>query len=73
MQSVLEKKGFKVEYLTVESGKNPFKNIAHAKRLLGDKRTKKWQENGRLEALQKYIEGRGRTLTKSILVGKARK
>ncbi|HDH28580.1 MAG TPA: class I SAM-dependent methyltransferase [Euryarchaeota archaeon] len=73
MKNVLEKTGFTVEYLEVESEKIPFKNMDEAIAVIGHKKAGKWQSDGRLQNLQNYIDKGGRSLTKSILVGKARK
>lgn len=73
MKSVLEKTGFKVEYLKAEKTKIGFKDKGEALKALGNKTVERWRWDGRLQHLSAYIEGGGRSLTKSILVGKARK
>ena len=73
MKSVLEKTGFKVEYLKAEKTKIGFKDKGEALNALGNKTVERWKEDGRLQHLSAYIEGGGRSLTKGILVGKARK
>ncbi len=73
MRCVLEKTGFTVEYLGVESEHIPFKNIDEAVEIIGQKNIRRWHRDGRLKNLQHYIEKGGRTLTKSTLIGKAQK
>ncbi len=73
MRQILEKNGLTVEYLEVESSEIPFKDMDEAIEIIGGKNIQRWQNDGRLLSLQKYIERGGRHLTKSILVGKVRK
>jgi len=73
MELILDKTGFSVEYLEVETRKAPFKNIDGAIEIIGENNIRRWKNDDRLQNLQEYIENGGRTLTKSILVGKARK
>jgi SAM-dependent methyltransferase len=73
MRQVLEKTGFTVEYLEVESSEAPFRSIDEAVEIIGEKNIRRWRKDGRFQSLQNFIEGGGRSLTKSILVGKARK
>ncbi|RMF90605.1 MAG: methyltransferase domain-containing protein [Methanobacteriota archaeon] len=73
MRRALVKTGFTVEYLEVENKKIPFQNSEEALKILGERTAERWKRDGRLEHLLNYIEAGGRSLTKSILVGKARK
>jgi SAM-dependent methyltransferase len=73
MKKILESTGFTIEYLGVETTKLPFQNLDDAIAILGDKTINKWKNDKRLQKLNRYIENGGRHLTKSILVGKARK
>ncbi|GBE17429.1 Mg-protoporphyrin IX methyl transferase [archaeon BMS3Abin16] len=73
MRCVLEKTGFTVEYLGVESEKIPFKNMDEAAAVIGLRRAEKWRSDGRLQNIQRYVESGGKHLTKSILRGKAQK
>jgi SAM-dependent methyltransferase len=73
MRQTLEKNGLTVEYLEVESSELPFKEMDEAIEIIGGKNIQRWQNNGRLLSLQNYIERGGRHLSKSILMGKARK
>ncbi|GBE56125.1 Mg-protoporphyrin IX methyl transferase [archaeon BMS3Bbin16] len=73
MRCVLEKTGFTVEYLGVESEQIPFKNMDEASAIIGLRTAEKWRSDGRLQDLQRYVESGGKHLTKSILIGKAQK
>ncbi len=73
MRQVLGENGFTVEYLEVESKEFPFKDLAGAVEIIGEKNIRRWQNDGRLQSLENNISRGGRSLTKSILVGKARK
>jgi SAM-dependent methyltransferase len=73
MRDVLERTGFTVEYLVVEAIGLPFRVAGEALEILGEKTRARWEKDGRLKNLFNYIDGGGRSLTKSILVGKARK
>jgi SAM-dependent methyltransferase len=73
MKKVLEETGFKVEYLAVETTKLPFQNKGEAIEILGEKTIERWERDSRLKHLMNHVERGGRHLTKSILVGKARK
>jgi SAM-dependent methyltransferase len=73
MAKVLKETGFVVEYLEVEKRKIPFQSKDEAIEILGEKTVERWRKDGRLEHILDYIKEGGRHLTKSILVGKARK
>lgn len=73
MAKALEDTGFAVECLEVEKRKIPFHDKKEALKLLGHKTLQRWGKDGRLEHFLDFIGKGGRHLTKSILVGKARK
>jgi SAM-dependent methyltransferase len=73
MRQILEKAGFTVEYLEVETDEILFSGIDEAIEIIGGKNIRRWKKDGRFQNLQDFIVSGGRTLTKSILIGKARK
>jgi SAM-dependent methyltransferase len=73
MKNVLEETGFKIEYLGVETTEQLFQNKGEAIEILGEKTMERWEKDGRIKHFMNYVERGGRHLTKSILVGKARK
>jgi 2-polyprenyl-3-methyl-5-hydroxy-6-metoxy-1,4-benzoquinol methylase len=73
MRNVLVKTGFRIDYLEVEREELRFQSADEALEILGPTATRRWREDGRLKNLLKYIQDGGERLTKSLLVGKARK
>ncbi len=73
MSYLLVKTGFTVEYLEVETEKVEFKDRVEAMEILGKRTVERWRIDRRLRVFLEYIESRGRHITMSTLVGKARK
>ncbi len=73
MRALLKATGFETEYLEVERTTLPFNTREDAIEILGKRKTEVWRVDGRLDNLLSYIESGGRSLTKSTLVGKAKK
>lgn len=73
MKKVLERTGFVTEYLEVEKEKVEFDSKDEALDYFSDSIRCKWQRNGRWDNFLSYLEGGGRSITKSILVVKARR
>lgn len=73
MGQILKKTGFTLEYLEVETEEFPVSNLDEAIEIIGQKNIRRWQKDGRAQHLQKFIDSGGKHLTKSTLVGKARK
>jgi ubiquinone/menaquinone biosynthesis C-methylase UbiE len=73
MEAILSRIGYSVEYLEVETIKQGFSNFDEATSILGAKTVRRWRRDGRLESFSTYVENGGRHLSKSILIGKARK
>lgn len=73
MRKVLMKSGYEIEHLEVDKEIIKAEDLDEALVFLGAQKIEKWRRDGRLKMLDEYFKSGGRSLTKSILIGKARK
>lgn len=72
MEALLKKAGFRIEYLKAEKETLEFKSRPEALEYF-EKAKARWGKSGRWGNLLRYLDQGGRTLTKAVLVVKARR
>jgi 2-polyprenyl-6-hydroxyphenyl methylase/3-demethylubiquinone-9 3-methyltransferase len=72
LRRILERYGFRVEHLEIEKEMESFRSPEEILERFSRARDA-WEKSGRWQGLLRYLEGGGRSVTHSLLVGKARK
>ncbi|MEM3086513.1 MAG: class I SAM-dependent methyltransferase [Halobacteria archaeon] len=73
MRGLLEESGFAVEALLVERERARVASYGEACMVFGERAVRRWKEDGRWEAVARFIDRGGGMVTLATLVGKGRK